>query len=111
VRKNIDTIASPDLIQLAPCLPKTRSGKIMRRLRKIADEFGNLGENLDARRACGGQRAPDRHQATWARGRRGGDPRRVTDGEPAIDLSAGAGRYAGMGAVPDQLMARGAVPQ
>ena len=39
-------IASPDLIQFAPSLPKTRSGKIMRRiLRKIAeDEFGNLGD-------------------------------------------------------------------
>ena len=39
-------IASPDLIQFAPGLPKTRSGKIMRRiLRKIAeDEYGNLGD-------------------------------------------------------------------
>ena len=39
-------IASPDLIQFAPGLPKTRSGKIMRRiLRKIAeDDFGNLGD-------------------------------------------------------------------
>ena len=42
----IGPIASPDLIQFAPSLPKTRSGKIMRRiLRKIAeDEFGNLGD-------------------------------------------------------------------
>src|ERR1700724_2090935 len=46
VRKEIGPIASPDLIQFSPSLPKTRSGKIMRRiLRKIAeDEFGNLGD-------------------------------------------------------------------
>jgi acetyl-CoA synthetase len=46
VRKEIGAIASPDLIQFAPGLPKTRSGKIMRRiLRKIAeDEYGNLGD-------------------------------------------------------------------
>jgi acetyl-CoA synthetase len=46
VRKDIGPIASPDLIQFAPGLPKTRSGKIMRRiLRKIAeDEFSNLGD-------------------------------------------------------------------
>jgi len=46
VRKEISPIASPDLIQFAPNLPKTRSGKIMRRiLRKIAeDEFRNLGD-------------------------------------------------------------------
>ena len=46
VRKEIGPIASPDLIQFAPGLPKTRSGKIMRRiLRKIAeDEYTNLGD-------------------------------------------------------------------
>ncbi len=46
VRKEIGPIASPDIIQFAPGLPKTRSGKIMRRiLRKIAeDDFGNLGD-------------------------------------------------------------------
>ncbi|MCV9940596.1 acetate--CoA ligase [Boseaceae bacterium BT-24-1] len=46
VRNEIGPIASPDLIQFAPGLPKTRSGKIMRRiLRKIAeDEFGALGD-------------------------------------------------------------------
>ncbi|MCC0804837.1 acetate--CoA ligase [Methylobacterium sp. W2] len=46
VRKDIGPIASPDLIQFAPGLPKTRSGKIMRRiLRKIAeDEFSSLGD-------------------------------------------------------------------
>jgi acetyl-CoA synthetase len=46
VRKEISAIASPDMIQFAPGLPKTRSGKIMRRiLRKIAeDEAGNLGD-------------------------------------------------------------------
>ena len=46
VRKEIGPIASPDVIQWAPGLPKTRSGKIMRRiLRKIAEnEFGALGD-------------------------------------------------------------------
>ena len=46
VRAEIGPIASPDLIQFAPGLPKTRSGKIMRRiLRKIAEnEFSNLGD-------------------------------------------------------------------
>ena len=46
VRNEIGPIASPDLIQFAPGLPKTRSGKIMRRiLRKIAeDEYGALGD-------------------------------------------------------------------
>ncbi|MGY2047438.1 acetate--CoA ligase [Methylobacterium sp. JK268] len=46
VRRDIGPIASPDLIQFAPGLPKTRSGKIMRRiLRKIAeDDFSTLGD-------------------------------------------------------------------
>ena len=46
VRKEIGPIASPDHIQFAPGLPKTRSGKIMRRiLRKIAeDDYANLGD-------------------------------------------------------------------
>jgi acetyl-CoA synthetase len=46
VRKEIGPIAKPDLIQWAPGLPKTRSGKIMRRiLRKIAaDDFAQLGD-------------------------------------------------------------------
>ena len=46
VRKEIGAIASPDLIQFAPGLPKTRSGKIMRRiLRKIAEnDYGALGD-------------------------------------------------------------------
>ncbi|MEP9387476.1 acetate--CoA ligase [Mesorhizobium sp. KR9-304] len=46
VRKEIGAIASPDKLQFAPGLPKTRSGKIMRRiLRKIAeDDFGALGD-------------------------------------------------------------------
>ncbi len=46
VRAEIGPIAKPDLIQWAPGLPKTRSGKIMRRiLRKIAeDDFGALGD-------------------------------------------------------------------
>jgi acetyl-CoA synthetase len=46
VRKEIGPIASPDLMQWAPRLPKTRSGKIMRRiLRKIAaNDYGNLGD-------------------------------------------------------------------
>lgn len=46
VRKEIGPIATPDLLQWAPALPKTRSGKIMRRiLRKIAEnDFENLGD-------------------------------------------------------------------
>ncbi len=46
VRKEIGAIAKPDLIQWAPGLPKTRSGKIMRRiLRKVAaDDFAELGD-------------------------------------------------------------------
>ncbi|GMR03973.1 MAG: acetate--CoA ligase [Gammaproteobacteria bacterium] len=46
VRKEIGPIASPDIIQWAPSLPKTRSGKIMRRiLRKIAaNELDKLGD-------------------------------------------------------------------
>jgi len=46
VRKEIGPIASPDAIQWAPGLPKTRSGKIMRRiLRKIAaNEIDDLGD-------------------------------------------------------------------
>lgn len=46
VKEEISAIALPDIIQWAPGLPKTRSGKIMRRiLRKIAaDEYENLGD-------------------------------------------------------------------
>ncbi len=46
VRKEIGPIATPDFVQFAPGLPKTRSGKIMRRiLRKIAEnDTGNLGD-------------------------------------------------------------------
>jgi acetyl-CoA synthetase len=46
VRREIGPIATPDAIQWAPGLPKTRSGKIMRRiLRKIAaDEHDQLGD-------------------------------------------------------------------
>jgi len=46
VRKEIGPIATPDLIQWAPGLPKTRSGKIMRRiLRKVAEnDYANLGD-------------------------------------------------------------------
>jgi acetyl-CoA synthetase len=46
VRHEIGPIATPDIIQFAPALPKTRSGKIMRRiLRKIAEgDVSNLGD-------------------------------------------------------------------
>jgi acetyl-CoA synthetase len=52
VRKEIGPIASPDYIQFAPALPKTRSGKIMRRiLRKIAekqsDQIGDVSTLAD----------------------------------------------------------------
>ena len=59
VRKDIGPIASPDLIQFAPGLPKTRSGKIMRRiLRKIAeDEPSQPRRHLDAGRSRRGRRS------------------------------------------------------
>ena len=46
VREEIGPIAKPDLLHITPALPKTRSGKIMRRiLRKIAEnEYGSLGD-------------------------------------------------------------------
>jgi len=46
VRKVIGPLATPDLIHFTPGLPKTRSGKIMRRiLRKVAEnQFDNLGD-------------------------------------------------------------------
>jgi acetyl-CoA synthetase len=46
VRREIGPIATPDALQFTPSLPKTRSGKIMRRiLRKIAEnDFGSLGD-------------------------------------------------------------------
>mgnify|MGYP003383702022 CR=1 FL=1 len=46
MRKEIGPIATPDLIQFTPGLPKTRSGKIMRRiLRKVAEnDYGALGD-------------------------------------------------------------------
>jgi acetyl-CoA synthetase len=46
VRKEIGPIATPDVVHFAPALPKTRSGKIMRRiLRKIAEgDTANLGD-------------------------------------------------------------------
>ncbi len=46
MRKEIGPIVSPDFVQFAPGLPKTRSGKIMRRiLRKVAEnDYGSLGD-------------------------------------------------------------------
>ena len=46
IRRDISPIATPDFIQWAPGLPKTRSGKIMRRiLRKVAEgDVANLGD-------------------------------------------------------------------
>ena len=76
VRKEIGPIASPDLIQFSPGLPKTRSGKIMRRiLRKIAEnEYGALGDTSTLADPARGQGA-DRQQAEPRQGvaaRRGG---------------------------------------
>ena len=61
VRAEIGPIATPDVIQWAPSLPKTRSGKIMRRiLRKIAEnETGQGRRHQYAGRSFGGRR-PDR---------------------------------------------------
>ena len=55
VRKEIGPIATPDYLQWAPGLPKTRSGKIMRRiLRKIAENLPDqLGDMIHARRSVG----------------------------------------------------------
>ena len=55
VRKEIGAIANPDIIQWAPALPKTRSGKIMRRiLRKVAaNELEQPGRYLHACRPVG----------------------------------------------------------
>ena len=83
VRKEIGPIASPDLIQFSPGLPKTRSGKIMRRiLRKIAEnEYGVARRHLDARRSRRGQ-GPDRQPAESRRGvgrRDGGSVDAVVD--------------------------------
>ena len=57
VRQEIGPIASPDLIQWAPGLPKTRSGKIMRRiLRKIAEnDYGALGDTSWSGSSCSAQ--------------------------------------------------------
>ena len=73
VRNEIGPIASPDLIQFAPGLPKTRSGKIMRRiLRKIAeDDFCQSRRHLDAGRSRRGRR-PDRQPA---------EPQEITPGD------------------------------
>ena len=69
VRKEIGPIASPDLIQFAPMLPKTRSGKIMRRiLRKIAEnEYRRARRHLDARRSRR-RRRPHRQKAEPGQG-------------------------------------------
>jgi len=61
VRKEIGPIASPDLVQFAPGLPKTRSGKIMRR-HPAQDRRGRVlqpGRYLDSRRSGRGS-GPDR---------------------------------------------------
>jgi hypothetical protein len=64
VRKEIGPIAAPDVIQFAPGLPKTRSGKIMRRiLRKIAEnEVDALGDYINACRS-GGRLGSDQEPA------------------------------------------------
>ena len=77
VRKEIGPIATPDAIQFAPGLPKTRSGKIMRRiLRKIAE--GDL-ENL-------------------------GDTSTLADPSVVSDLISTRSRYQGLGAIAQQLI-------
>ena len=86
VRKEIGPIASPDVIQWAPGLPKTRSGKIMRRiLRKVAaNEFDALGDTSTLADPARGQRADRQPQgnlglpfdsALRPRGRPGRSPR------------------------------------
>ena len=68
VRKEIGPIASPDVIQWAPGLPKTRSGKIMRRiLRKVAaNEFDALGDTSTLADPGCGRRADRQPQVAVA---------------------------------------------
>ena len=70
VRKEIGPTATPDHLQWAPGLPKTRSGKIMRRiLRKIAERrAGPAGRHLDAGRSVGGRVAGGRAQGAMKGG-------------------------------------------
>ncbi|MCK7509710.1 MAG: hypothetical protein MZV70_40480 [Desulfobacterales bacterium] len=58
VRNEIGPIATPEKIQWADGLPKTRSGKIMRRILKkvAANEIGDLGDTSDAGRSVRGRR-------------------------------------------------------
>ena len=99
VRKEIGPIASPDLIQFAPMLPKTRSGKIMRRiLRKIAEnEYGALGDTS----TLADPAVVDRSDRQQAEPRQGLTPRRssgwaLADGrwgqEPRQQSAGGADR-------------------
>ena len=65
VRREIGPFATPDVIQWAPGLPKTRSGKIMRRiLRKIAeDDIGNLGDTTTLADPARGRRPGEEPRA------------------------------------------------
>ncbi len=94
VRSEIGPIAKPDLIQWAPGLPKTRSGKIMRRiLRKIAEnDARHPGRHLHPRRPLGGRR-PDREPHEPAG--------RLTPLPPGAALDPAAPRRRWCGASPD----------
>ena len=96
VRKEIGPIASPDLIQFAPGLPKTRSGKIMRRiLRKIAeDEFGSSRRHLDAGRSGRGRRPGEEpaEQEGRREGRRSAWLRRLAI-QPCAPIAAPESRH------------------
>ena len=53
MRKSIGPIATPDTIHWAPGMPKTRSGKIMRRiLRKIANKYGSICTSKHGIKCC-----------------------------------------------------------
>jgi hypothetical protein len=114
VRHEIGPIATPDVIHFSPGLPKTRSGKIMRRiLRKIAEgDTSNLGDISTLADAGGGDRGgrpradPARFEDAGCRGLFGrgsaprgkagrADPRRVERGRGAGGARGGALRRGG----------------
>jgi acetyl-CoA synthetase len=87
VRKDIGPIASPDQIQFAPGLPKTRSGKIMRRVIAAVSNFTDTG---DVTTLANPEIVDDiRHQVQAAKVAMGDVPRELTETEAAEIQSFG----------------------